>query len=143
MKNQGFIFILVALFTTLALTGVARADAGEGNPHPGLFQSEAGRAPKYRSICHLIGKPIEVTVQTLTGELITKTVVIGDKNDRCPGRCGPGCNEFPSALQGGAVYAWECLEHDICERAKNDWFGVCTLLLLKAKHAMKSAPNCD
>lgn len=101
----------------------------------------------FTSICEEIGQSKIVSITIDPGgpneEVISQEMIVGDENDRCPGRCGPSCSGSPSAMHGSQVYTQECLEHDLCEHVKGSWFGPCKKLALKAKDSFFHAPNCN
>lgn len=90
----------------------------------------------WHDICDRLGERVTVSIVTDEGEQITRDVVIDDKSDRCPGRCGAGCG-------GPSSYTWECLEHDVCEHAKGRQMGPCLSLMKLAKAGFFFGRRCD
>ena len=113
-------FILLALFALQTLS----------------FAPAHAEEESYTSICDQIGQRVTVSIVTTEGESITKSVIVGDPNDRCPGRCGKGCGKR-------GIYTQECLEHDVCEHVKGTSYGPCMALFKRAKHGFLVGQKCQ
>ncbi|MCJ8276299.1 MAG: hypothetical protein MJK18_05625 [Bdellovibrionales bacterium] len=91
----------------------------------------------FLSICSSIGKR-KMGFYDVDGNetIFSKSEIVGDKETRCYGRCGPGCND------DSPTYTQECLNHDICHRETGENFGVCSDEWWSAAHGYLLAPLC-
>lgn len=80
--------------------------------------------------------------------ICTETVVVGDENSGCLGRCGAGCNDSSFSFLLNDRYTQECLSHDLCTRATGDnsapWDGggPCANEFDTAQEGWTCAPTC-
>lgn len=86
-------------------------------------------------ICDKVGKPHGATY-SLDFLWVSKLVVVGDRKDKCIGRCGLGCGLW------GTTYTQQCLDHDLCHRDTGDNLGVCSGYFMKAVQGFLFGPNC-
>lgn len=88
----------------------------------------------YTMLCEEVGTEWDAMYRVLDVDII-KTVIIGQPETDCYGRCGFGC--------GTPTYTQECLNHDACHRDTGENLGVCADYFWAAADGYLWAPPCD
>jgi hypothetical protein len=94
---------------------------------------------KWNSICSSVGQPHEATF-TIEDEIKTVTMVVGEIETKCRGRCGTGCGQYGQWRHN--QYTQECFNHDACHSTTGEQLGPCAEAFWAATASYTSAPDC-
>jgi hypothetical protein len=91
----------------------------------------------WTEICELIGKKNVGKYTDGAESEIEGEAVVGDRNQRCFGRCGAGCVPYRVG-----TYTQECFNHDLCHRTTGENWGICKDEFMMASDGYIHAPRC-